>query len=50
MMLEEDQPMAGLTILEQVAGSHCMRRLNPAVIRTNLHRSYCWMSIGAGRI
>ena len=39
MVLEQDQPMVGLTILEQVAGSHCMRPLNPAVYWTRLTRA-----------
>ena len=35
--------MAGLTVLEQVAGSHCMRPLNPAVSWTPTDESSGWM-------
>ena len=46
MVLEEDQPMAGLTVLKEIAGSHCMRPLNPAEKRTMVEESCCWMKHG----
>ena len=42
MVLEQDQPMAGLTVLEEVAGGHCIGPLNSAVTWTMYEESCCW--------